>query len=72
MTILVEVEIHRKEPMSLVASGVCMHEEGHLLFLTRVNVHPYVICELESSPEVLRELDDTCSRSFSHVGELLA
>lgn len=55
MTTLVKVVMHRKEPVSLVVrSRVCRHEEGLLLFLTRADVHPCVIWELESSPYVQR------------------
>lgn len=53
MTTPVDVTIHRQEPMSLVVrSRVCRHKEG--LLLTRADVHPYIIWELESSPNVLR------------------
>lgn len=49
--------ILRKETMSLVVrSRVCNHEECPLLFLTRATIHPYIIQELESSPNVLRAL----------------
>lgn len=55
MTTLVGVAIHRKGPMSLVVrSRMCRHEEGLLLFLTRADIHPYVIWKLESSPNLLR------------------
>lgn len=47
----------RKETLSLVIrSRVCNHEECPLLFLTRATIHPYIIQELESSPNILRAL----------------